>query len=67
MVLYKSYIRDDELKKKGKTFRFEDFDIEDSILITTLLYNYSHISFNTIQPYPEGELEGLYPTIRIEP
>ena len=24
-----------------------------------------NISFNTIQPYPEGELEGLYPTIII--
>ena len=22
-----------------------------------------NISFNTIQPYPEGDLEGLYPTI----
>ena len=26
-----------------------------------------NISFNTIQPYPEGELEGLYPTIVIQP
>lgn len=26
-----------------------------------------NISFNTIQPYPEGELEGLYPTISIKP
>ena len=26
-----------------------------------------NISFNTIQPYPEGELEGLYPTIAILP
>ena len=25
------------------------------------------ISFNTIQPYPDGELEGLYPTIIIQP
>jgi len=25
------------------------------------------ISFNTIQPYPDGELEGLYPTIIIRP
>jgi carbonic anhydrase/acetyltransferase-like protein (isoleucine patch superfamily) len=25
------------------------------------------ISFNTIQPYPEGRLEGLYPTILIKP
>jgi len=26
-----------------------------------------NISFNTIQPYPEGESEGLYPTIVIQP
>jgi len=26
-----------------------------------------NLSFNTIQPYPEGELEGLYPTIVINP
>ncbi len=26
-----------------------------------------NISFNTIQPYPEGRLEGLYPTIIIQP
>jgi carbonic anhydrase/acetyltransferase-like protein (isoleucine patch superfamily) len=26
-----------------------------------------NISFNTIQPYPDGELEGLYPTISILP
>ena len=26
-----------------------------------------NISFNTIQPYPEGDLEGLYPTIIIQP
>ena len=25
------------------------------------------ISFNTIQPYPKGELKGLYPTITIQP
>lgn len=25
------------------------------------------ISFNTIQPYPDGKLEGLYPTIVISP
>jgi carbonic anhydrase/acetyltransferase-like protein (isoleucine patch superfamily) len=25
------------------------------------------ISFNTIQPYPDGELQGLYPTIMIQP
>jgi hypothetical protein len=26
-----------------------------------------NISFNTIQPYPDGELMGLYPTIVIQP
>ena len=26
-----------------------------------------NISFNTIQPYPDGELQGLYPTIMIRP
>ena len=26
-----------------------------------------NISFNTLQPYPEGELKGLYPTIIIRP
>jgi hypothetical protein len=26
-----------------------------------------NISFNTIQPYPEGEFKGLYPTIVIRP
>jgi hypothetical protein len=26
-----------------------------------------NISFNTIQPYPDGEREGLYPTISILP
>ncbi|MBT8343048.1 MAG: transferase [Desulfatitalea sp.] len=26
-----------------------------------------NISFNTIQPYPEGDLEGVYPTILIQP
>ena len=26
-----------------------------------------NISFNTIQPYPQGEKEGLYPTIIIRP
>jgi hypothetical protein len=25
------------------------------------------ISFNTVQPYPEGEMEGIYPTIEIRP
>ena len=26
-----------------------------------------NISFNIIQPYPEGELKGLFPTIIIQP
>jgi hypothetical protein len=26
-----------------------------------------NISFNTIQPYPKGDKEGLYPTIIIQP
>jgi carbonic anhydrase/acetyltransferase-like protein (isoleucine patch superfamily) len=26
-----------------------------------------HISFNTIQPYPEGTMKGIYPTIDIRP
>ena len=26
-----------------------------------------NISFNTIQPYPDGDLAGLYPTIMIQP
>jgi len=26
-----------------------------------------NIPFNTIQPYPKGDLKGLYPTIRIMP
>jgi hypothetical protein len=26
-----------------------------------------NISFNTIQPYPEGDKKGLYPTILIQP
>jgi hypothetical protein len=26
-----------------------------------------NISFNTIQPYPDGELQGLYPAIVIQP
>ena len=29
--------------------------------------NNQNISFNMIQPYPEGELQGLYPTIVIQP
>jgi len=28
---------------------------------------HQNMSFNTIQPYPEGELEGMYPTIIINP
>lgn len=51
-VLYKSDIRGDELKKKGDAFKFQEFDIqvvkdeeieiEDSLLIKTLVHNYSH-------------------------
>ncbi len=51
-ILYKSDIRGDELKKKGDVLRYQDFeihmtkdemiDIEDSILIKTLVHNYSH-------------------------
>jgi hypothetical protein len=26
-----------------------------------------NISFNTIQPYPDGAMAGLYPTISIQP
>jgi len=26
-----------------------------------------NISFNTIQPYPEGPMKGLYPTVDIRP
>ncbi len=29
--------------------------------------NNQNISFNTIQPYPDGDREGLYPTIEILP
>jgi len=29
--------------------------------------NTQHISFNTIQPYPEGAMKGLYPRIDICP
>jgi len=28
---------------------------------------HQNMSFNTIQPYPKGKLEGLYPTIMIQP
>ena len=51
-ILYKSDIRGDELKKKDDVVRYRDFeirmtkdetiDIEDSILIKTLVHNYSH-------------------------
>jgi carbonic anhydrase/acetyltransferase-like protein (isoleucine patch superfamily) len=51
-ILYKSDIRGDELKKKGDMVHFkgheiqmtkdESIDIEDSILIKTLVHNYSH-------------------------
>jgi carbonic anhydrase/acetyltransferase-like protein (isoleucine patch superfamily) len=51
-LLYKSDIRGDELKKKGAVFEFQDFeipvisdeefDIEDSFLIKTLVHNFSH-------------------------
>lgn len=51
-ILYKSDIRGDELKKQGDLVHYNDFeirvtrdeviDIEDSILIKTLVHNYSH-------------------------
>lgn len=51
-ILYKSDIRGDELKKKGDRLKFnqldlcmskdESIDIEDSLLIKTLVHNYSH-------------------------
>ncbi len=51
-LLYKSDIRGDELKKKGSLFRYQDYevpvsdneeiDIQDSLLIKTLVHNYSH-------------------------
>ncbi len=51
-LLYKSDIRGDELKKKGKLFQYQDYevpvsddeeiDIQDSLLIKTLVHNYSH-------------------------
>lgn len=51
-LLYKSDIRGDELKREGMTVSFQDFDITltkderiditDSILIKTLVHNYSH-------------------------
>lgn len=51
-LLYKTDIRGDELKKKGDVFQFQKFKIpvsrneeivvEDSVLIKTLVHNYSH-------------------------
>ncbi|MFO7558944.1 MAG: transferase [Desulfobacterales bacterium] len=51
-LLYKSDIRGDELKKKGQSFRFKNFEIqiskdeeiviEDSALVKTLVHNFSH-------------------------
>jgi carbonic anhydrase/acetyltransferase-like protein (isoleucine patch superfamily) len=51
-ILYKSDIRGDELKHEGDVFKFQDFeipitrdegiDIEDSLLIKTLVHNFSH-------------------------
>ena len=51
-LLYKSDIRGDELKKKGDIFKYQNFEIpmsedegfgiEDSLLIKTLVHNFSH-------------------------
>jgi carbonic anhydrase/acetyltransferase-like protein (isoleucine patch superfamily) len=51
-LLYKSDIRGDELKRKGTSFTYQDFEIpltrdeiieiEDSALVKTLVHNYSH-------------------------
>ena len=51
-LLYKSDIRGDELKKKGETFQYKEFNIainkdegiyiEDSFLTKTLVHNFSH-------------------------
>ena len=51
-ILYKSDIRGDELKRKGDILNFSEFeitltndeiiDIRDSVLIKTLVHNYSH-------------------------
>lgn len=51
-LLYKSDIRGDELKKKGDLFQYSDYEIsvvdneeiqvEDSLLIKTLVHNFSH-------------------------
>ncbi len=51
-LLYKSDIRGDELKRKGDLFQYQDFEIpvskdeeiniSDSLLVKTLVHNYSH-------------------------
>jgi carbonic anhydrase/acetyltransferase-like protein (isoleucine patch superfamily) len=51
-ILYKSDIRGDELKKRGDRFQYQDleipvsqdegFEVEDSLLIKTLVHNFSH-------------------------
>ena len=51
-MLYKSDVRGDELKHRGDVFRYQNFeipvdrdegiDIEDSLLVKTLVHNYSH-------------------------
>ena len=51
-ILYKSDIRGDELKHRGDVFHYQKFDIpvsrdegidiEDSLLVKTLVHNYSH-------------------------
>ena len=51
-ILYKSDIRGDELKKRGDIFQYNDYKIpvvdneeiqvEDSLLIKTLVHNFSH-------------------------
>jgi hypothetical protein len=51
-LLYKTDIRGDELKRKGASFKYQDFtillnqdemvDIKNSALVKTLVHNYSH-------------------------
>ena len=43
------------------------FNEEDSTTLKGHAQKNQNMSFNTIQPYPGGELEGLYPTISIKP
>ncbi len=43
------------------------FNDEDSTTLKGHAQKNQNMSFNTIQPYPGGELEGLYPTISIKP